>query len=52
MPSCNYRKTVVQGIEVHATENAIIVNYELQASIQGDNGKKVTSDKKDLKKMY
>eukprot|EP00842_Homolaphlyctis_polyrhiza_P005073 jgi/Hompol1/5567/HPOL_000419-RA len=41
------RKKIFPGaIDVHPTENAIIVHYTAQASIIGDNGQPVAGDKK------
>ncbi|KAI8586335.1 kinesin-associated protein-domain-containing protein [Geranomyces variabilis] len=47
--AANYqlKKKIIPGdIDVHPTENAIVVNYTVQASILGENGQPVAGDRK------
>lgn len=45
------KKRVKSGtIDVHPTEKALIVNYELEAIIVGENGKPMIGDKKECQK--
>lgn len=47
-----YRKIIPGHIDVHPTDNALVVNYTVQATILGDDGAKVGGDKKKMEKMY
>ncbi|KAI5748674.1 hypothetical protein M8J76_001126 [Diaphorina citri] len=45
------KKRVKSGnIDVHPTEKALLVNYELEAIILGENGKPMIGDKKGCQK--
>ncbi|KAI8818255.1 kinesin-associated protein-domain-containing protein [Fimicolochytrium jonesii] len=50
--SYQLKKKVIPGhIDVHPTDNAIIVNYTVQASILGESGQPVAGDRKNLQKI-
>lgn len=46
------RKVIPGQIDVHPTDNALIVHYTVQAPILGDDGKLISGDKKSMEKMY
>jgi hypothetical protein len=48
----NSRKIFPGSLDVHPTENAIVINYTAQASILGEDGNHVAGDKKQGQKMY
>jgi hypothetical protein len=48
----NFRKIFPGSLDVHPTENAIVVNYTSQATILGEDGNHVAADKKQGQKMY
>ena len=47
----NKRKIYPGPIDVHPTENAIIVHYVAQAALLGENGVPVAGDKKECQKV-
>ena len=48
-----FLKKKVKGgaIDVHPTDNAIVVNYELEATILGEGGDPMMGEKKDCQKV-
>ena len=47
----NHRKIKGGQIEVHPTENALLVTYEVEATILGDLGDPMLGEKKECKKV-
>jgi hypothetical protein len=47
----NCRRVKAGSIDVHPTEKAIIVNYELEATILGEMGDPMLGEKKECQKM-
>ena len=46
------RRVKAGSIDVHPTEKAIVVNYELEATILGEMGDPMLGEKKECQKMY
>ena len=40
------------NIDVHPTEKALVVNYELEATILGEMGDPMLGERKECQKMY
>ena len=40
------------SIDVHPTEKALVVNYELEATILGEMGDPMLGERKECQKMY
>lgn len=49
-PEC-YRKVKGGSIDVHPTEKALIVNYELEATILGEMGDPMLGERKECQKV-
>ena len=47
----NTRRVKAGSIDVHPTEKAIVVNYELEATILGEMGDAMLAEKKECQKM-
>lgn len=45
------RKVKAGAIDVHPTEKAIVVHYELEATVLGETGDTMVGDQKDCRKM-
>lgn len=45
------RKVKAGAIDVHPTEKAIVVHYELEATVLGETGDTMLGDQKDCRKM-
>ena len=53
MPCIIYFRKVKGGsIDVHPTEKALVVNYELEATILGELGDPMLGERKECQKMY
>jgi hypothetical protein len=48
---CNFRRIRTDSLDVHPTEKAIVVNYELEASLVGDLGDTMLEESRDCQKM-
>ena len=46
-----YRKVKGGSIDVHPTEKALVVNYELEATILGEMGDPMLGERKECQKM-
>ena len=51
LPFILSRRVKTGSIDVHPTEKAIIVNYELEATILGEMGDPMLGEKKECQKM-
>ena len=47
-----FRKVKFSSIDVHPTEKALVVNYELEATILGELGDPMLGERKECQKMY
>ena len=47
-----YRKVKGGSIDVHPTEKALIVNYELEATILGEMGDPMLGERKECQKVF
>ena len=50
-PSFPHRKVKGGNIDVHPTEKALVVNYELEATILGELGDPMLGERKECQKM-
>ena len=50
--SFNNRKVNPGSIDVHPTEKAIVVNYEVEAVILGEDGQAMLGDRKEGQKVF
>ncbi len=48
----NWRRIKTESLDVHPTEKAIVVNYELEASLVGDLGDTMLEESRDCQKMW
>ena len=48
----NYRKVKGGTIDVHPTDKAIVVHYELEAMILGEMGDPMMGERKECQKVY
>lgn len=49
---CCFRKVKPGNIDVHPTEKALVVHYEVEASVLGENGDAVHEERKECQKMW
>ena len=48
----NLKRRIIPGhIDVHPTDNALVVNYTVQATLQRDDGQKEVQEKKNMEKI-
>ena len=48
---CHDRKVKGGSLDVHPTEKALVVNYELEATILGEMGDPMLGERKECQKM-